>query len=178
KETMEIVKVTKFHQDYQYVDCERAQEGTTAQDHEVGSLVENNFTAGTYQALVDEINRSIRVVDSEIGDDYILKKYSDGTFELVGHHKIDVTLTNEIKELYRTGNLIIEFEPIQSSDYEMLSFNATIMNGQTNMFLAMSANDNPLSLKAMRYRIMRPGTSMTEDEVEVMIGYSVFGTWK
>ena len=55
KETMEIVKVTKFHQDYQYVDCERAQEGTTAQEHEAGSIVENNFTAGTYQALVNEI---------------------------------------------------------------------------------------------------------------------------
>src|SRR5690625_4179260 len=54
KENMEIVKVGLILPDDRLA-IERAQEGTTAQSHEAGSLVENNFTAGTYQALVSEI---------------------------------------------------------------------------------------------------------------------------
>src|SRR5690625_3390237 len=95
KENMEIVKVGLVLPDDRLA-IERAQEGTTAQSHEAGSLVENNFTAGTYQALVDEVNKSIRVVDSEIGDDYILKKYSDGTFGLRGHFEVTLDIDVDI----------------------------------------------------------------------------------
>src|SRR5690625_4369701 len=34
---------------------QRGREGTSASSHNAGSTVENNFTAGTYHALVDEI---------------------------------------------------------------------------------------------------------------------------
>src|SRR5690625_626988 len=55
RENMEIVKVVDDG-DYPFTfKVDRAQEGTTAQAHEAGSLVENNFTAGTYQALDEEI---------------------------------------------------------------------------------------------------------------------------
>src|SRR5690625_4330421 len=56
KENMEIVKVLLILPDDRLA-LQRAQEGTTAQNHEAGSIVENNFTAGTYQALVDELKR-------------------------------------------------------------------------------------------------------------------------
>ena len=49
----EIMRVTKISGNSLTV--QRGREGTSASSHNAGSNVENNFTAGTYQALVDEI---------------------------------------------------------------------------------------------------------------------------
>ena len=48
RHNMEIMEVSNVSSNTLTV--KRAQEGTTAQAHEAGSIVENNFTAGTYQA--------------------------------------------------------------------------------------------------------------------------------
>ena len=116
------------------------------------------------------------VIDTEIGEDYILKKYSDGTFELKGHVKRTESLTTEINNTYRTGNLIDELIPIMDDSFKLIYSNAWIMNGRTNTFLAMSSAGNPLSDKAIRYRIMGNNTSPDED-VEFIIGYEAYGTW-
>src|SRR5690625_2352933 len=49
----EIMRVTNVSSNTLTV--QRGREGTSASSHNVGSNVENNFTAGTYQALVEEI---------------------------------------------------------------------------------------------------------------------------
>jgi|SRR5690625_585699 len=49
----EIMRVTNVSSNTLTV--QRGREGTSASSHNVDSNVENNFTAGTYQALVDEI---------------------------------------------------------------------------------------------------------------------------
>src|SRR5690625_4460809 len=53
KDNMEIMKVTDV--DGSTLTVERGKEGTSASSHDSNSIVENNFTAGTYQALVAEI---------------------------------------------------------------------------------------------------------------------------
>src|SRR5690625_1280725 len=52
-DNMEIMKVTDV--DGSTLTVERGKEGTSATSHDSNSIVENNFTAGTYQALVAEI---------------------------------------------------------------------------------------------------------------------------
>ena len=175
RHNMEIMRVTNVGGNTLTV--QRAQEGTTAQSHEAGSIVENNFTAGTYRTLVDEVNKSIRVVDSEIGDDYILKKYSDGTFELKGHVKRTESLTRGVNDMHRTGNLENELTPIMDDSYKLIYSNAWIMDGNVNSFLVTSFTSNPLDDKAIRYRIMGNISSPVEDE-DFIIGYEAYGTWK
>jgi len=116
------------------------------------------------------------VIDTEIGDDYILKKYSDGTFELKGHVKKTESLTSEINNMYRTGNLRDELTPIIDDSYKLIYSNAWVMDGYTNSFLVMSSVSNPLNEKSIRYRIMGNNISPTED-VEFTIGYEAYGTW-
>src|SRR5690625_1511597 len=149
----EIMRVTSLSGNSLTV--QRGREGTSASSHNAGSNVENNFTAGTYQALVDEINRSIRVVDSEIGDDYILKKYSDGTFGLRGHFEVTLDIDVDIIGHKRSDNRIYELPAIQSSEYKLINTNAYIHDGLQNAFLTTSSISNPLSDKAIRYRIIR-----------------------
>ena len=176
KSNMEIVKVIGPGSDLFTYEVERGQEGTTAQAHEAGSLVENNFTAGTYQALVDSLEKAVFVEETITGDDYILKKYSDGTFELKGHVKRTESLTNKINNMYRTGNLRNELTPIIDDSYKLIYSNAWIMDGHTNSFLVMSSVSNPLNEKSIRYRIMGNNTSPVEDK-DFIIGYEAYGTW-
>ena len=80
KSNMEIVKVIGLGSDMFTYEVERGQEGTTAQSHEAGSIVENNFTAGTYQALVDEVDKVvIEEMQNNGNNGYI--KYKNGTLE-------------------------------------------------------------------------------------------------
>lgn len=170
----EIMRVTSVSGNSLTV--QRGREGTSASSHNAGSNVENNFTAGTYQALVDEVNKSIRIVDSEVGEDYILKKYSDGTFELKGHVKRTESLSTEIQGMYRTGNLREELTPIMDDSFKLLYSNAWIMDGYVNTFLVMSSVSNPLSDKSIRYRIMGNNITPNED-LDFLIGYEAYGTW-
>src|SRR5690625_7967956 len=85
RHNMEIMRVTNVSSNTLTV--QRAQEGTTAQSHEAGSIVENNFTAGTYPRPVDEVNKSITLGVIAIGGVYLLKENSDGTVERKGHLK-------------------------------------------------------------------------------------------
>src|SRR5690625_7560809 len=53
----EIMRVTSLSGNSLTV--QRGREGTSASSHNAGSNVENNFTAGTYQALVDEVDKVV-----------------------------------------------------------------------------------------------------------------------
>jgi len=169
----EIMRVTSVSGNSLTV--QRGREGTSASSHNAGSTVENNFTAGTYQALVDEINKSIRVVDSEIGDDYILKKYSDGTFELKGNFSETVNLDTQITGHYRTNNLTYEFTQISGSEYKVINLIAHLTSGASNTMLANSAFSDGIQNKTLEYRIIRPSTG--ETSIDIVISYEVFGTW-
>src|SRR5690625_3817400 len=171
----EIMRVTSLSGNSLTV--QRGREGTSASSHNAGSNVENNFTAGTYQALVDEINRSIRVVDSEIGDDYILKKYSDGKFGLRGHFEVTLDIDVDIIGHKRSDNRIYELPAIQSSEYKLINTNAYIHDGLQNAFLTTSSISNPLSDKAIRYRIIRV-SDVANTDLEYTISYEAYGTWK
>src|SRR5690625_4641609 len=79
----EIMRVTNVSSNTLTV--QRGREGTSASSHNVDSNVENNFTAGTYQALVDELKsiKETAVFIEEQGENehgrYV--RYSDGKQE-------------------------------------------------------------------------------------------------
>src|SRR5690625_5057338 len=53
----EIMRVTSVSGNSLTV--QRGREGSSASSHNADSNVENNFTAGTYQALVDEVDKEV-----------------------------------------------------------------------------------------------------------------------
>src|SRR5690625_5856217 len=83
RHNMEIMRVTNVSSNT--ITVQRGREGTSASSHNVGSNVENNFTAGTYQALVDELKsiKETAVFIEEQGENehgrYV--RYSDGKQE-------------------------------------------------------------------------------------------------
>lgn len=54
----EILEVSALNAGTRTFTVVRAQEGTTAATHNSGAAVENRWTAGTYQELVDAINQA------------------------------------------------------------------------------------------------------------------------
>src|SRR5690625_4803788 len=82
----EIMRVTSVSGNSLTV--QRGREGTSASSHNAGSNVENNFTAGTYQALVDEIKERVYIENEKTINGIKYKKYSDGKIEIKG--KVDL----------------------------------------------------------------------------------------
>jgi len=172
KETMEIVKVTKFHQDYQYVDCERAQEGTTAQEHEAGSIVENNFTAGTYQALVDEINnlRNNSLIIEEQGKnengEYI--KYTNGRLECFQTIDLGAVGFDSAGDIYRSDGFNWYY-PVEFVDNDIY---ISITSGAASAWVDTSAN--PPYKERIPFRVFSYNSSSTIIGVSLM----AIGRWK
>src|SRR5690625_1041309 len=78
RHNMEIMRVTNVSSNTLTV--QRGREGTSASSHNAGSNVENNFTAGTYQTLVDEVDKVvIEEMQNNGNNGYI--KYKNGTLE-------------------------------------------------------------------------------------------------
>src|SRR5690625_4553326 len=71
----EIMRVTSLSGNSLTV--QRGREGTSASSHNAGSNVENNFTAGTYQALVDEIKKMQEIEFGE-NENGTYEKYPSG----------------------------------------------------------------------------------------------------
>ena len=129
RENMEIVKVVDDG-DYPFTfKVDRAQEGTTAQSHEAGSLVENNFTAGTYQALVDEIKALKQQSGiAEIGENengsYI--RYENG-IQMCWHVEEyeDIDMTDESGSIYRSIGLSWDYPKPFIDDNVVVSFSSS-----------------------------------------------------
>src|SRR5690625_4491928 len=75
---MEILRVTNVSGNTLTV--QRGREGTSASSHSAGSNVENNFTAGTYETSVDEVDKVvIEEMQNNGNNGYI--KYKNGRSE-------------------------------------------------------------------------------------------------
>src|SRR5690625_1350955 len=76
RHNMEIMRVTNVSRNT--ITVQRGREGTSASSHNAGSNVENNFTAGMYQTLVDEVDKLvIKEMQNNRNNRYI--KYKNGT---------------------------------------------------------------------------------------------------
>ena len=131
RSNMEIVKVIGPGSDLFTYEVERGQEGTTAQAHEAGSIVENNFTAGTYQALVDEIKALKQQLGiAEMGENengsYI--RYENGVQECWWHRdSFNVstsTATYQGLTIYRNTNEVKWEYPAEFSEIPTIQFTA------------------------------------------------------
>src|SRR5690625_3433905 len=75
----EIMRVTNVSGNTLTV--QRAQEGTGASNHNAGSTVENNFTAGTYQALVQALEKSVLIEEQGENANGSYIRYKNGLQE-------------------------------------------------------------------------------------------------
>src|SRR5690625_1853880 len=129
RSNMEIVKVIGPGSDLFTYEVERGQEGTTAQAHEAGSIVENNFTAGTYQALVDEIKALKQQLGiAEMGENengsYI--RYENGVQECWHIEEYeDIDMTDESGSIYRSIGLSWDYPKPFIDDNVVVSFSSS-----------------------------------------------------
>src|SRR5690625_626453 len=107
----EIMRVTSVSGNSLTV--QRGREGTSASSHNAGNNVENNFTAGTYQALVDEIEAlkqqsGIAEMGENENGSYI--RYENG-IQMCWHALLleDVEIDNSSGSVYRSGPYTWDF---------------------------------------------------------------------
>src|SRR5699024_8179864 len=112
--------------------------------------------------------------DTEIGSDYVLKKYSDGTFELDRHETFTVDMDTAIGDFHRTGNRAINMSDKLPNNFIIKSFTACLSGGTQNMFLTTAFSDGDFSEGILRYRLFKVGSS--ETGVKVTINYGAYGT--
>jgi len=166
----EIMRVTRVSSNSLTV--QRAREGTSASSHNAGSNVENNFTAGTYQALVEEIKERVYIEDEKTINRIKYKKYSDGKIEIKG--KVDlnnVTVSTSIGDIYRSDN--IELTMIDESDIKELYYcNFWPMKPTTfNYWVGTSSG----SLGDFSFRVYAP---TDRGNTDITIGVYAIGRWK
>src|SRR5690625_1616868 len=166
----EIMRVTRVSSNSLTV--QRAREGTSASSHNAGSNVENNFTAGTYQALVEEIKERVYIEDEKTINRIKYKKYSDRKIEIKG--KVDlnnVTVSTSIGDIYRSDN--IELTMIDESDIKELYYcNFWPMKPTTfNYWVGTSSG----SLGDFSFRVYAP---TDRGNTDITIGVYAIGRWK
>lgn len=169
RHNMEIMEVSNVSSNTLTV--KRAQEGTTAQAHEAGSIVENNFTAGTYQALVEEIKERVYIEDEKTINGIKYKKYSDGKIEIKGKVDLNIVVSTSIGDVYRSDN--IELTMIDESDIKELYYcNFWPMKPTTfNFWVGTSSG----SLGDFSFRVYAP---TNRGDVEITVGVFAIGRWK
>src|SRR5690625_2413498 len=100
----EIMRVTSLSGNSLTV--QRGREGTSASSHNAGSNVENNFTAGTYQALVDEIKKMQEIEFGE-NENGTYEKYPSGL--LICRQTVSVGMSEGTGALFRSDAQLWEF---------------------------------------------------------------------
>src|SRR5690625_1835933 len=123
----EIMRVTSVSGNSLTV--QRGREGTSASSHNAGSNVENNFTAGTYQALVDEIEAlkqqsGIAEMGQNENGSYI--RYENG-IQMCWHALLleDVEIDNSSGIVYRSGSYTWDFPKGFIDDVVNVSLSST-----------------------------------------------------
>src|SRR5690625_3570070 len=125
------------------------------------------------------IDKNSYIIDSVIGDDYIFKKYADGTWDLHGHQVRNVESTVSISGTpeHRTPNLVLDLPEVESTGYVVYgaTMRASSVSGVdgVNLYIASATGDS-VGDKSLRYRIIRPDNSFNAD---VAIHYTAYGTW-
>lgn len=116
------------------------------------------------------------VIDTEIGDDYILKKFSDGTFELKGHTVITTEIETELPGIYRSSNLSLQdvLNDLLPANAKMVYSNAWLMDGYFNTWMATPGISNPITDNTIRFRLFSYSSRPSSD---YFIGYEIAGTW-
>ena|SRR5690625_4323891 len=163
----EIMRVTRVSGNSLTV--QRAREGTSASSHNAGSNVENNFTAGTYQALVNEIEAlkqqsGIAEMGENSNGQYI--RYENG-IQMCWHEVYNDDDTTSSGSLYQK---IINFNfPKPFTDIPSVA--STVRNDTANYVqwtAARQVSTNELSIYAVCTTQDRPG----------FYGYQAIGRWK
>src|SRR5690625_2299382 len=104
----EIMRVTNVSGNTLTV--QRAQEGTGASNHNAGSTVENNFTAGTYQALVQALEKAVFIEEQGENANGSYIRYSNGIQECWNALLLeDVEIDNTSGNVYRSGPYTWDF---------------------------------------------------------------------
>lgn len=124
----------------------------------------------------ESIEKNGYIEETIIEDTYVLKKFSDGTWELFGYFETTRSLTIKIGENYRTGNILFTLPAISDSSFNLFSVDAYLIEGLNNSHIVSSSATNSLGDKGIRYRLLAPLTSASGDN-DYIVGYQAYGTW-
>src|SRR5690625_7199 len=157
----EIMRVTSLSGNSLTV--QRGREGTSASSHNAGSNVENNFTAGTYQALVDEIKKMQEIEFGE-NENGTYEKYPSGL--LICRQTVSVGMSEGTGALFRSDAQLWEFPHEFISSDISVTFTTRVANRWGGTTGAINTDRVP-------YRIY--GTTNTGEYPVIL---SAIGRWK
>src|SRR5690625_2697702 len=157
----EIMRVTNVSSNTLTV--QRGREETSASSHNAGSNVENNFTAGKYQALVDEIKKMQEIEFGE-NENGIYEKYPSGL--LICRQTVSVGMSEGTGALFRSDAQLWEFPHEFISSDISVTFTTRVANRWGGTTGAINTDRVP-------YRIY--GTTNTG---EYLVTLSAIGRWK
>src|SRR5690625_3250993 len=157
----EIMRVTSLSGNSLTV--QRGREGTSASSHNAGSNVENNFTAGTYQALVDEIKKMQEIEFGE-NENGTYEKYPSGL--LICRQTVSVGMSEGTGALFRSDAQLWEFPHEFISSDISVTFTTRVANRWGGTTGAINTDRVP-------YRIY--GTTNTGEYLVIL---SAIGRWK
>lgn len=110
------------------------------------------------------------------GDDYILKKYGDGTFSLCGYDERTTSIDNALEGIYRSNNMFLQvIHDVIPFDFNVIYSNIWIMDGPPNTWAVTSGVSNPLEDNHIRFRFL---SYLKRNEEFFRVGYEVKGFWK
>src|SRR5690625_1303855 len=157
----EIMRVTSLSGNSLTV--QRGREGTSASSHNAGSNVENNFTAGTYQAVVDEIKK---MQEGEFGENEngTYEKYPSGL--LICRQTVSVGMSEGTGARFRSAAQSWAFPPEFISSDISVTFTTRVANRWGGTTGAINTDRVP-------YRIYG-----TIDTGEYPVMLSAIGRWK
>src|SRR5690625_1579947 len=157
----EIMRVTSLSGNSLTV--QRGREETSASSHNAGSNVENNFTAGTYQALVDEIKKMQEIEFGE-NENGTYEKYPSGL--LICRQTVSVGMSEGTGALFRSDAQLWEFPHEFISSDISVTFTTRVANRWGGTTGAINTDRVP-------YRIY--GTTNTGEYLVIL---SAIGRWK
>src|SRR5690625_2129828 len=157
----EIMRVTSLSGNSLTV--QRGREGTSASSHNAGSNVENNFTAGTYQALVDEIKKMQEIEFGE-NENGTYEKYPSGL--LICRQTVSVGMSEGTGALFRSDAQLWEFPHEFISSDISVTFTTRVAN-------RWGGTTGAINTDRVHYRIY--GTTNTGEYLVIL---SAIGRWK
>src|SRR5690625_546814 len=147
---------------------QRGREGSSASSHNADSNVENNFTAGTYQALVEEIKalkQQSGIVEMGENENGTFEKYGNGL--MICRKGFRTSVNNSIGNIYRSDAMVWDYPHIFIDDNVSVNFNCRAVDRWADTTVSI---DN-ISASFMDY-------SATSSSGEYLVNATAIGRWK
>lgn len=106
-------------------------------------------------------------VDVEMGDDYMVKRFADGTMELSGMQEFNNVSYNSAGAIYRSGGLNVDY-PVEFADDNVC---VTLSSSSSSHWVDLSGNGSATGFPFRSF-------SYNSDSLDFIVRYQATGRWR